>query len=254
MTEQPETHARFTALHKALGRAMENPKGRYFDPPFALEFFNRWTPIRDAMKSLYPTLLEDLPVRELPVSSGTSDHEGRGYIERRFLQRLLDDMQYVHDAFAAMPSVSVPSMKVTREGVFFAGQYFDALREVAELVASAKKRLSLVDGYVNADTLSLLSGRNASVHVEILTKDAPPKLIVAAQAFMKQFGSLGIRTSHAFHDRFLLLDDADVYHFGASIKDLGHRGFMFSRVEEPDVIAAILAKYEKEWKGAVAII
>ena len=123
-----------------------------------------------------------------------------------------------------------------------------------ELVASAKKRLSLVDGYVNADTLSLLSGRNASVHVEILTKDAPPKLIVAAQAFMKQFGSLGIRTSHAFHDRFLLLDDADVYHFGASIKDLGHRGFMFSRVEEPDVIAAILAKYEKEWKGAVAII
>jgi len=252
--EQAETTAKLVALHKAVGRILEDPLARYFDPAVVSEFFERWAPVRDALRLGFQSILDDLPVRAVPVSSGTTDNEGRGYIVRQAMDQLYGDMQYALDALAAIPSVRVPSMKITREGVFFAGQYFDALREVSDLVSSAQKSLNLVDAYVNADTLAILSAKRSSVKVHILTRDVPPALNVAAQAFSKQFGALELRLSSAFHDRFLLIDDAEVYHFGASIKDVGHRGFMFSRVEEPEVIAALRRKYGQEWAAAKVVL
>jgi len=80
------------------------------------------------------------------------------------------------------------------------------------------------------------------VIVDILTKSVDPALKHAADAFNKQYGKLGklaIRTSNALQDRFIIIDNKDIYHFGASIKDVGRRGFMFSRIEEEDVIKTI---------------
>ena len=252
--EPVETTAKLSALHKAVGRMLEDPRARYFDPAVVVEFFERWGPIRDALRSGLHSVLGDLPVRAVPASSGTTDHEGRGYIIRQAIEQLYGDMQYALDALAALPSVTVPSMKITREGVFFSGQYFDALREVSELVSGAQKSLSLVDAFVSADTLAILSAKRSGVKVQILTRDVAPPLNVAAQAFAKQFGTLEVRLSSAFHDRFLLVDDAEIYHFGASIKDVGHRGFMFSRVEEPEVIAALRRKYGQEWAAAKVVL
>lgn len=251
---QAQTTAKLTALHKAVGRVLEDPHSRYFDPALILEFFERWAPIRDTLRLECQSVLDDLPVRTMPASSGTTDHEGRGYIVRQPIEQLYGDMQYAIDALTSLPSVTVPSMKITREGVFFAGQYFDALREVSDLVSGALKSLSLVDAYVNADTLAILSARRSGVKVQILTRDVSPALNVAAQAFAKQFGALKVRKSAAFHDRFLLVDDAEIYHFGASIKDVGHRGFMFSRVEEPEVVAALRQKYGQEWAAAKVVL
>jgi len=90
--------------------------------------------------------------------------------------------------------------------------------------------------------------------VQILTRDVAPALNVAAQAFAKQFGAIEVRLSSVFHDRFLLVDDAEIFHFGASIKDVGRRGFMFSRVEEPEVIAALRRKYGQEWVAAKVVL
>lgn len=251
--EPAETTAKLVALHKAVGRILEDPRGRYFDPAVVSEFFERWVPIRDALRLGFQSVLGDLPVRAVPVSSGTTDHEGRGYIIRQAIDQLDGDMQYALDALAALPTVTVPSVKITREGVFFAGQYFDALREVSDLVSGAQKSLSLVDAYVNADTLAILSAKRSGVKVQILTRDVVPALNVAAQAFSKQFGALEMRLSSAFHDRFLLVDAGDIYHFGASIKDVGHRGFMFSRVEEPEVIATLRRKYDQEWAAGKVV-
>ena len=252
--EKSEAFAKLTALHKAVSKEVANPKAMYFDPPLVLEFFSRWVPIRDSLRKEYPTLLDDLAVRNTPTSSGTSDFDGRGYIERKPIQQILSDMQYVLDVFAALPSVSVPSMKVTKEGLFFSGQYFDALREVSGLVAQAQNSLTLVDGYISQDTLAILGGKKSSVQISILTKNVPPPVQVAANAFQKQFGSLAIRLSQAFHDRFMIVDDADFYHFGASIKDVGHRGFMFSRIEEQEVVVALRAKFMSEWNSAKVVI
>ena len=252
--EQSELIAKLKALHKAVSRDLEDSRDMYFDPPVVLEFFTRWIPIRDALRKNRPSLLGDLATRDMPSSSGTTDYDGRGYITRGPIQQLHSDMQYVLDVLAALPSVSIPSMKITREGLFFAGQYFDALREVNELIAQAKTKLVLVDGYISADTLAILSGKAPAVEVQILTKQVKSSLRIAAQAFQKQHGSLEIKTDQAFHDRFLILDDVDFFHFGASIKDLGHRGFMFSLIEEPDVIKALSAKFNKVWSSATVVI
>lgn len=252
--EKAETIAKLSAVHKAMTRLLNDPTSRYFDPPVILEFFSKWGPIRDALRSQYPSLLGDLADRDTPASSGTTDYDGRGYIEREPIDQLYSDMQYVLDVLSALPVVNVPSMKVTREGLFFAGQYFDALREFDELIAQAQSTLILVDGYVNNDTLQILSGKKPKVRVKILTYAVKGPLQVTAQAFKKQFGDLEIRTSNSFHDRFLIIDEKEFYHFGASIKDLGHRGFMFSRIEEPDVTAALHNKFIQEWNSAPTVV
>ncbi|MDE3034392.1 MAG: hypothetical protein KGJ14_00345, partial [Nitrospirota bacterium] len=71
-----------------------------------------------------------------------------------------------------------------------------------------------------------------------------------AIAFNKPYGMLSVRTSDVFHDRFVIIDDRDFYHFGASIKDLGRRGFMFSRIEETLVVDELRKQWTNEWKKA----
>lgn len=121
-------------------------------------------------------------------------------------------------------------------------------------MANAKNSIVLIDGYIGPETLDILAGKNAEALVQILTKKVSSQLKVLAQAFQKQYGNLEIRLSQSFHDRFLLIDDKEFYHFGASIKDLGKRGFMFSVIEEPDVISNICAKFQKEWVIANIVI
>jgi len=151
-------------------------------------------------------------------------------------------------------AVDVPSMKVSQEGVFFAGQYFDALLRLTEILSQAQQSIVIIDGYINEDVLKSVSSKGPGVDVRILTKAVPPPLTAAAAAFNKQYGRLSIRTSEAFHDRFVIVDDREFYHFGASIKDLGHRGFMFSRIEEPDVVAALRTKLVQEWASSTVVV
>lgn len=252
--EIPEIIAKLTALHNSLESWLENPRARYFDPKNTLDLFKRFIPIREELRSSYSSLFEDLPLREEPKPSGTTDHEGRGYIERHHFELLRRDVNYCLDLLSAQPTVYVPSMTISREGVFFAGQYFDALQKVTGIIEDANARIDIIDAYVNPDVLSLLTRKKPSVAVNILTKSVDPALKTASTAFNKQYGKLQIRTSDAFHDRFIIIDSKDFYHFGASIKDVGKRGFMFSRIEEEDVIKAIGKKLGEEWNGATVII
>lgn len=114
--EKVDTTAKLVALHKAVGRLLEDPRSRYFDPPVILEFFARWVPVRDALRSALPSVLGDLPARDMPASSGTTDYEGRGYITRQPVQQLHADMQYALDALAALSTVTIPSVNTTPEG------------------------------------------------------------------------------------------------------------------------------------------
>jgi len=141
-------------------------------------------------------------------------------------------------------------MTISREGVFFAGQYFDALQKVTNILEQADSQIDIIDGYVNSGLLGLLTRKKPFVTVNILTRSVDPALKIAANAFNKQYGKLAIRTSNAFHDRFIIIDNKEFYHFGASIKDVGKRGFMFSRIEEEDVIKTIQKKFTEEWSRA----
>ena len=146
-----------------------------------------------------------------------------------------------------MASSEAQAVSIEREGLFVAGQHFDALQLAVQLLSRAQTSIVLIDAYIDHRVLRLLSGKRETVRVSILTRTLPGDVKAAAGAFNKQYGPLEIRTSDAFHDRFLIIDDKDFYHFGASLKDLGNRGFMFSRIEEPAVMELLRTQFAVEW-------
>jgi len=252
--ERNEIIAKLTALRNSLESWLKDPLHLYFDPQSTQDLFGRFIPIRDKLRALYPSLFEDLPLREVPKPSGTTDFDGRGYIERHQFDLLLKDIKYCLDILSAQPKVDIPSMTISREGVFFAGQYFDALQKITVILEYADTQIDIIDGYISSGVLNLLTRKKSCVAVNILTKSVDPALKAAAIAFNKQYGKLAIRMSNSFHDRFIVIDNKDFYHFGASIKDVGKRGFMFSRIEEEDVIKAVQKKLVEEWNRATVAI
>jgi hypothetical protein len=145
-------------------------------------------------------------------------------------------------------------IKLTREGVFFAGQNFDALMKVKEIIDTATNKIFLVDGFADEKFLNLTKGKNTSVSVNIMTKKVAPTLKGLAEDFNKQYTGLNIRISDSFHDRFLVIDNRDFFHLGTSINYAGKRGFMFSLIEEPVVIQSLKKEIDKEWENAAIFI
>jgi len=224
-------------------------QGRYFDPKAVTDLFTRFSSIRNQLQSDFPNCYGDLPIREVK-SSNTMDFEGRGYIERRDLEILLMDINYCIDTFPEPQTSNEPLLKATREGLFFAGQYYDAIRWVSDIFSNAQKRIVIIDRYLDEKTLDLLCAKKHQTKVEIMTEKIPPPLKTKAIEFNKQYGQLEIRLSSAFHDRFIIVDDRDFYHLGASIEHLGRRGFMFSRIEEPIIIQSLSNGLAREWNNA----
>jgi len=117
-----------------------------------------------------------------------------------------------------------------KEGIFFEGQIFDAYVFVADKIKSAKKSIVLIDNYIDETVLLLLSKRLSKVNAVIYTKQISAQLQLDINKHNAQYEPVEIYESTHFHDRFLIVDDV-VYHFGASLKDLGKKLFAFSKME-----------------------
>ena len=119
------------------------------------------------------------------------------------------------------------------EGVFFNGQIFDAYVFSAQLIKSAKSSLVLIDNFVDESVLLLLSKRLPGGTSIIYTKQITPQLELDLTKHNSQYPPIDIRTYQHAHDRFLIIDNLEVYHIGASLKDLGKKLFAFSKMEMP---------------------
>ena len=135
------------------------------------------------------------------------------------------------------------------ERIFAENTQFDASFEVLQIIQSAKESIILIDGYVDGTSLKLLSSKNKSVSVQILTdpKALSESFDVLVKKFNTQYKGLEIRTSKAFHDRFLIIDQIQFYQIGASLKDLGNKTFTFVKLKEPFMTDALSNKVKQEW-------
>ena len=113
------------------------------------------------------------------------------------------------------------------------GQLFDAYKFATDLIRSARQSLLLIDNYVDESVLLMLSKRNAGVKADIYTQAVSHQLQLDMQKHNSQYPPIGIHTYKKCHDRFLIVDGSDVYHIGASLKDLGKKMFAFSKLEIP---------------------
>uniref|UniRef100_UPI0035656BB7 RhuM family protein n=1 Tax=Bacteroides fragilis TaxID=817 RepID=UPI0035656BB7 len=125
------------------------------------------------------------------------------------------------------------------EGVFFDGQIFDAYKFVIDLIKSAKQSIILIDNYVDESVLLMLSKRRSGVSATIYTYKINAQLQLDLEKHNDQYPPIDIRTNKNSHDRFLIIDQTEVYHIGASLKDLGKKLFAFSKMS---VNATILIK------------
>ena len=116
-----------------------------------------------------------------------------------------------------------------KQGIFFNGQIFDAYNFVSDLVRSAEKSIVLIDNFVDDSVLTVFSKRKKGVIVTIFTKIISKQLALDLRKFNSQYSSISIKEFKNSHDRFMIIDDKKVYHFGASLKDLGKKWFAFSK-------------------------
>ena len=118
-----------------------------------------------------------------------------------------------------------------KQGIFFDGQVYDAYQLVSDLVRKAKKSIVLIDNYIDDTVLTVLDKRKSGVKATVYTKHLTKQLQLDIQRHNQQYAAIEVLTFHKSHDRFLLIDN-EVYHLGASVKDLGQRWCAFSRISD----------------------
>ena len=117
-----------------------------------------------------------------------------------------------------------------KQGIFYDGQIFDAYIFVSDLIKSAKKSIVLIDNYVDETVLTLFS-KNQKIEVTIFTKNISKQLKLDLKKYNEQYKPISIKQFASAHDRFLIIDDKEIYHFGASLKDLGKKWFAFPKFD-----------------------
>jgi hypothetical protein len=134
-------------------------------------------------------------------------------------RKILESDQKFDKVFKALENKdSVPS-----QGVFFDGQVFDAYELASKIIRSAKKTIILIDNYINEATITHLAKKEKVVRVSLLTKTISKQLELDIRKANEQFGGFEAKVFDKSHDRFLIIDGKEIYHLGASLKDLGRK-------------------------------
>ena len=170
-------------------------------------------------------VLKEVMIRGYSFSQRLNQLEDK--IDRRFSK---------HDDRLAVLEDKVDFFVKTREpplqGVFYEGQLWDACSLVEKLIGRAKKEILLIDSWVGPGTLDMLAKKRKGVKVEIVSSPRGNKLAQSdIDKFNAQYGGLAVKTSTAFHDRFLIIDGKELYLIGASLKDLGRKCFGFTKMD-----------------------
>ncbi|MBX9892532.1 MAG: ORF6N domain-containing protein [Chitinophagaceae bacterium] len=145
-------------------------------------------------------------------------------------RKLIETDQKFEKIFKALEGSTIPT-----QGVFYDGQVFDAYELTSRMIRSAKKSIVLIDNYINESTLIHLAKKKKGVKVLLLTKSINKQLSLDVQKANEQYEDFEVKNLAISHDRFLIIDGKEVYHLGASLKDLGKKWFAFSKLEANSV-------------------
>lgn len=143
-------------------------------------------------------------------------------IERHQLE---NDIKF-NEIFKALEQTDIQPEK----GIFFDGQIFDAYKFISDLIRKATKSIILIDNYIDEKVLTMFSKRNEGVNLTIYTKQLNKQMALDIEKFNQQYTPVEIIEMKLAHDRFLIIDHTELYHIGASLKDLGKKWFAFSKM------------------------
>ena len=170
------------------------------------------------------------------------DYLLKGYALNQRMDRIENNYENLSNEVKQI-SLQIKTNLPPNQGVFFNGQVFDAYVFVSEIIKNAKTEIILIDNYIDETVLLHLSKRNADVKAIIYTGKITPQLLLDIEKHNKQYPPIEIKPFSNSHDRFIIIDRSELYHIGASLKDLGKKWFGFSRM---DTLAGSLLKMLKE--------
>jgi len=156
-----------------------------------------------------------------------------------FERKLIETDLKFERVFKVLEGNNIPS-----QGIFYDGQVFDAYEFAFKIIRSAQQSIVLIDNYIDESTFMHLAKKKKGVSVLILTKATGKQLMLDLQKANEQYGNFVLKTFAQSHDRFLIVDDREIYHIGASLKDLGKKWFTFSKMEE-GIVSEILKQISK---------
>ena len=127
-----------------------------------------------------------------------------------------------------------------KQKIFFEGQIYDAYSLIIDIIKKANKKILIIDNYIDDSVLKMLTKKNKNVEVVILTSDKSTIQKIDVQKFNKEYPILKVAKTNKFHDRFIIIDNKEMYHLGASIKDLGKKCFGINKIEDLEIIEKII--------------
>ncbi len=178
-------------------------------------------------------------MRHFIASNAAMFEQVRG-VELKLLEYQKTTDERFERVFDYMNTHEAPKQKV-----FFDGQVWDAFELLVSLMRQAKREIVLIDGYVDTGTLSILAKKQDGVNAVVWTHPRTRLNQYDVDTFNAQYPQLEVRHTTAFHDRFLILDGAEGYFVGASLKDAGKKSFAISRIEGEGLVGAILSRLER---------
>lgn len=162
------------------------------------------------------------------------DYLLKGYALNNRMNRIENTIDSLVDKVNLI-DLQINTHLIPTQGVFFDGQVFDAYELASKIIRSAKKSIVLIDNYVDETVLIHLSKKHKDTTVTLLTKTISKQLQLDVKKANEQYPTIVVKPFAKSHDRFLIIDETEVYHLGASLKDLGKKWFAFSKIEPSSV-------------------
>jgi len=169
------------------------------------------------------------------------DYLLKGYAINARMDRIEDNYDALKNKVDEI-GLQINTHLIPTQGVLFDGQVFDAYNLAANIIRSAKQSVVLIDNYIDDTTLVHLAKKNKGVKALLLTKSISKQLSLDVQKADAQYGDFDVKQFSKSHDRFLIIDGGmEIYHIGASLKDLGKKWFAFSKMSKDSVANIITA-------------
>lgn len=173
------------------------------------------------------------------------DYLLKGYALNQRMNRIENNMEHLAEKVNGI-ELQIKTKNLPAQGIFFNGQIYDAYAFAASLIREAQKSIIVIDNYIDDSVLTLLSKRNKNVAANIYTKTTSKQLQLDLKKHNSQYPEITVVEFKDAHDRFLVLDEKELYHFGASLKDLGKKWFAFSKMDS--MVNDVLNKLKKGGK------
>ena len=169
------------------------------------------------------------------------DYLLKGYAINNRMDRIEDNVETLKNKVDEI-DLQINTHLIPTQGVLFDGQVFDAYELASKIIRTAKQSIALIDNYIDENTLTHLAKKQQGVKVLLLTKNISKQLSLDVQKADAQYGDFDVKQFTLSHDRFLIIDGGkDVYHIGASLKDLGKKWFAFSKLNKDSVAGIVSA-------------